>query len=171
LVLYLGHGVGFCTAALTEVGFGIVSSSMPALNHLLISTVPRTLEAWFGSTRIGSWFRAESSEIRSFKDTFRGTQSGSEKNVHKTTTIEASGFSDDPPSYHTRTPAPNFSRKTSPRDIYTNESLDDKNRYNPGWLGARFESREDLETSSSGKTDCIYRQNNVSNLKFRVCGE
>jgi hypothetical protein len=154
-VLSPGHGIGFCTAALTEVGFGIVSSSMPALNHLLIQTIPRVFETWFGSTAIGSWLKSGSSRSkssRSFKESFVGTIGGSAKNAPRNATTEMSGYSEGPPSYHTKNTALNFSRKTTPREVvYSRESLDDDISYNPGWLGARFENKEDVESSSSGK--------------------
>jgi hypothetical protein len=155
LVLSLGHGIGFCTAALTEVGFGIVSSSMPALNHILIQTIPNTLDTWFGTTAIGSWLRSGSSRSKSgksFPESSSDPAADSAKNVSRTVMTEMSGFSDGPPSFNTKNMTRNFSRKTTPMEVvYTRESLDEDISYNPGWLGGRFDNKEDVESSSSGK--------------------
>ncbi|KAF2396914.1 hypothetical protein EJ06DRAFT_177948 [Trichodelitschia bisporula] len=71
----LWNGVGFTTGSSIEVTFGIISSSMPALNHLLTKKLPNTVESVLGSERYTRWFGSGSSSDRqnaprSFKDSF-----------------------------------------------------------------------------------------------------
>ena len=79
--------------ALIEIGFGAISSSMPALNYILVTVGPRSLELWLGKSRLNRWFSGGSSEKKSFKDSFRyapGPKSGGNR-----TTSPLDSFSDE----------------------------------------------------------------------------
>ncbi|KAK1985718.1 hypothetical protein LZ30DRAFT_355846 [Colletotrichum cereale] len=60
----LWNGVGVMYGALTEISFGLVSASMPALNHIIVKWLPKLLNIWSkdGSGR----------PPKSFKESFHG---------------------------------------------------------------------------------------------------
>ncbi|ORY10943.1 hypothetical protein BCR34DRAFT_614882 [Clohesyomyces aquaticus] len=59
------HGVNFTVGAVTEITFGAISASMPALNHIIVHTLPGTLESRFGSSK----FSLGNEQPRSFYET------------------------------------------------------------------------------------------------------
>jgi len=146
------NGTGFVIGALTEVAFGVVSSSMPALNHILVTTLPRSLESMFGSKSIGGWFSSDSSKN---KDSDRET-SNPRRNYTKTTSNQ-----DDCPFYDSKTPFYDGKEERArlgviarTREITTEVSrptgqthVDD---HNPRWLSAQFAKEEkDLEANNA----------------------
>ncbi|KAF1808895.1 hypothetical protein P152DRAFT_476982 [Eremomyces bilateralis CBS 781.70] len=40
------NGIGFQIGAVIELGFGAISASMPAMNHILVKTIPTSLKSW-----------------------------------------------------------------------------------------------------------------------------
>jgi hypothetical protein len=70
-----GHGILFVAGAVTEVGFGVVSSSMPALNHILITG------------RFTRWFPSWSNNSKSFKMSFFDYSSGTSRDIRRTDKI------------------------------------------------------------------------------------
>ena len=83
----IGNSVNFMAGALIEIGFGSISSSMPALNHILVTAAPRSLELWLGKSCLNKWLSGgsgSSSRKKSFKESFRyapGTKLGNNRNI------------------------------------------------------------------------------------------
>jgi len=156
LALSEGNGCGFIAGALTEVGFGVVSSSMPALNHLIIKVLPLILES-LGSTVIGSWFSSGSGNTKSFKESFQGRigKSYRNKNFLETATVELSRHSDEPAFYNERDLAsPTYLSRNALTGVnHVGEPYDDAVR-SPSWLGGQF-GREDLESNSQGMSNYL----------------
>jgi hypothetical protein len=61
--------------AVIEVGFGVISSSMPALNHVIVVTLPKVLSF---SGRLTGWLTTNSSNSKSFKEVYRSYNKGSD---------------------------------------------------------------------------------------------
>jgi hypothetical protein len=72
-----GKGVNFVAGAVIEVGFGVISSSMPALNHVIVVTLPKVLSF---SGRLTGWLTTNSSNSKSFKDVFRSYKGSDSEN-------------------------------------------------------------------------------------------
>jgi len=65
-----GNCIGFISGSLIETSFGIISSSMPALNHLITTKLAKALENWVSASRIGRWMGSGSGGIKSFQQSF-----------------------------------------------------------------------------------------------------
>ena len=85
LLTVTGHGVVFVAGAVTEVGFGVISSSMPALNHIIVVMIPRALSSFGGSTR---GLPTTSGNSRSFKDSFHNYRGDNTGGIRRTDTVD-----------------------------------------------------------------------------------
>jgi hypothetical protein len=69
-----GNGLGFQIGAVIEIGFGVISASMPAMNHILVKTIPESIDSWFNSTIVSKWFGSSSPKLKpstkSFQEVF-----------------------------------------------------------------------------------------------------
>jgi len=82
----LWRGIPFVAGAVIEVSFGVISSSMPALNHLIVSG---RFTRWVASRVSPSG--SHDSNSRSFKESFRdytGGSGGSSRNNRRADTID-----------------------------------------------------------------------------------
>lgn len=85
LLTVTGHGVVFVAGAVTEVAFGVISSSMPALNHIIVVTIPGAFSSLGGSTR---GLPTTSGNGRSFKDSFRNYRGENIGGIQRTDTLD-----------------------------------------------------------------------------------
>jgi hypothetical protein len=88
LLTTIGHGIIFVAGAVTEVGFGVISSSMPALNHIIVVTIPQSLSSLRLSGRFGNWLSSGSDNSKSFKDSFHEYTGGTPRNNRGTESID-----------------------------------------------------------------------------------
>lgn len=74
----LGTGVNFQIGVIIEIGFGVISSSMTALNHILVKTVPRFIDSRLSGTVVRKWFGSGTSTpaTRSFHEAFSSKPQG-----------------------------------------------------------------------------------------------
>jgi len=74
------HGINFVAGAVIEVGFGVISSSMPALNHVIVVTLPKVLSF---SGRLTGWLTTNSSRDKSFKEVYNSYKGSDSENGRK----------------------------------------------------------------------------------------
>ena len=80
-----GHDVVFVAGAVTEVGFGAISSSMLALNLVIVVTIPWALSS-FGTSNRG--FPNTSGNCRSSKDSFHNNRGENIRGIPRTDTVD-----------------------------------------------------------------------------------
>jgi hypothetical protein len=80
-----GHGIAFVAGAVTEVGFGVISSSMPALNHVIVVMIPRRLSL---TGRFTHWLPTGNSNSRSFKEVYHNYRGANTGDVRRTDKID-----------------------------------------------------------------------------------
>ncbi|KAF1812341.1 hypothetical protein P152DRAFT_33130 [Eremomyces bilateralis CBS 781.70] len=67
----LWNGIGFQIGAVIELGFGVISASIPALNHILVKAIPILLDPWFSSTPINERFSSANRTTKPKHQTFQ----------------------------------------------------------------------------------------------------